>query len=476
MTLNTTPSGQVRHSNTLILLLDLAVSVISSLLAIIFVRWQVHAVYEFEHYFLFWIIASLVASLIAFLLIGTHKVVIRHSTVRSMAKICYAVFIKEIVLSACLLLNVSNIQFIEAPALLLFVDLAMTILLLLLVRVIILDILSSLSTTYEMNVDRLAVMVYGTSDKSVAMVTRLDQSKRYNVCGFLTRDRSSAGQIVADHKVYWFDSESDIEKLKVNNGIESILFARDEDAQAEQDGLVGMCLRKGVHILTTPKLESVTYGGMSTRAIKQVVDNEFIPDGMNAFERTTKRVVDMILAGILIIIFSPLFLICFIAIKLDDHGPAIYSQERIGRFGRPFKIYKFRSMRVDAEAMGPALYSGDEDPRLTKVGAFLRKHHLDELPQLYNVFRGEMAFIGPRPERKYFIDKIMEKDPRYYYLYQIRPGVTSYATLRNGYTDSLEKMLRRLEFDLYYLRHRSWWFDIKILWQTFCNIAFGKKF
>ena len=133
-------------------------------------------------------------------------------------------------------------------------------------------------------------------------------------------------------------------------------------------------------------------------------------------------------------------------------------------------------MRIDAEVAGPALYSGDDDPRLTKVGKFLRVHHLDELPQLWNVFMGDMSFIGWRPERKFYIDQIMEQDPRYYYLYQIRPGVTSYATLKNGYTDTMEKMLRRLEFDLYYLRHRSWWFDIKILFQTFVSIVFGKKF
>ena len=113
---------------------------------------------------------------------------------------------------------------------------------------------------------------------------------------------------------------------------------------------------------------------------------------------------------------------------------------------------------------------------MTKIGKFLRAHHLDELPQLWNVFNGDMAFIGYRPERKFFIDQIMEHDPRYAFLYQIRPGVTSYATLYNGYTDTMEKMLRRLEFDLYYLAHRSWWFDCKVLFLTFLNIVGGKKF
>lgn len=205
-------------------------------------------------------------------------------------------------------------------------------------------------------------------------------------------------------------------------------------------------------------------------------DMRFIEDGMNEVERNIKRIGDFVIAAISLVFFSPLFLVCYIAVRREDGGPAIFKQERLGRFGRPFYIYKFRSMRVDAEKDGPALYQHERDDRMTKVGKFLREHHLDELPQLYNVLIGDMAFIGPRPERKYYIDQIMEHDPRYRYLYQIRPGVTSYATLYNGYTDTMEKMLRRLELDLYYLEHRSWWFDIKILFKTFINIVFGKKF
>lgn len=209
-----------------------------------------------------------------------------------------------------------------------------------------------------------------------------------------------------------------------------------------------------------------------------VPKDQFIPDNMSAFSRNLKRIIDMLCAAILMIIFSPLFLFCYIAIKSEDHGPAIFKQERIGRFGKPFFIYKFRSMRIDAEKDGPQLShsSGNNDKRLTKIGKFLRSHHLDELPQLWNVFIGDMAFIGPRPERKFFIDQIMEYDKRYVFLYQIRPGVTSYATLYNGYTDTMEKMLRRLEYDLYYLSNRSFIFDAKILVKTFFSIIFGKKF
>lgn len=189
-----------------------------------------------------------------------------------------------------------------------------------------------------------------------------------------------------------------------------------------------------------------------------------------------KRTIDIILSAFSLVLFAPLFAVCCVAILLEDGRPVIFSQERVGHHGRPFLIYKFRSMMKGAEAGGPSLCLPESDARLTRVGRFLRDHHLDELPQLWNVFIGDMAFVGPRPERKYYIDRIMERDPRYRFLYQIRPGVTSYATLYNGYTDTMEKMLRRLQLDLYYLEHRSWWFDAKILVKTFVNIVFGKKF
>ena len=211
--------------------------------------------------------------------------------------------------------------------------------------------------------------------------------------------------------------------------------------------------------------------------MKDSFDKEFIADGMNAFERNVKRIIDCIAAGVALIVFSPLFLICYFAVKWQDGGPVIFKQERIGRYGRPFYIYKFRSMHMDAEKDGPALFKGEkEDTRLTKVGRFLRVHHLDELPQLWNVFIGDMAFIGPRPEREFYIKQIEKIDPRYHLLYQMRPGVTSYATLYNGYAGDLDKMVKRLRLDLFYLEHRSWLMDVKILFKTFINIIFGKIF
>ena len=190
-----------------------------------------------------------------------------------------------------------------------------------------------------------------------------------------------------------------------------------------------------------------------------------------------KRLIDFLLALICLIIFSPLFLICYIAIRIEDGKPVIFKQQRIGRYGKPFYIYKFRSLTIDGGNeedlfIGPA----KKKKKLTRIGKFLREHHLDELPQLWNVLIGDMAFVGPRPERKYYIDMIIKYDPRYELLYKLRPGVTSYATLHNGYTDSMEKMLIRLEMDLDYLEHQSIMLDAKILIETFTNIIIGKKF
>lgn len=253
-------------------------------------------------------------------------------------------------------------------------------------------------------------------------------------------------------------------------------YGKEQWSEEETDAYSHLGLEEAaLHILEdeeTPRAKA------HATVMPQMTTIPFIPDGMNSFERNGKRILDCLVAGVSLILFSPLFLLCYILIRLDDGGPAIFRQERIGRFGRPFYIYKFRSMRMDAEKHGPQLShtGGEQDDRLTKAGRFLRSHHLDELPQLWNVFTGEMAFIGYRPERLFFIQQIAEHDPRYYMLYQIRPGVTSYATLYNGYTDTMEKMLTRLELDLYYLKHRSWWFDAKILFLTFWKIMGGKRF
>lgn len=197
---------------------------------------------------------------------------------------------------------------------------------------------------------------------------------------------------------------------------------------------------------------------------------------MNALNENLKRIFDFTASCGGMVVFSPLYLAIYIAIKCESKGPAIFSQERIGRGGKAFTLYKFRSMKVTSESDGKPALCQHGDARLTRVGKFIREHHLDELPQLWNVAKGDMSFVGPRPERQYYIDKIMEVNPEYERLYELRPGLFSYATLHNGYTDTLEKMLKRLEYDLEYLENRTMAMDTKIIFQTVWSILSGKKF
>ncbi len=188
-----------------------------------------------------------------------------------------------------------------------------------------------------------------------------------------------------------------------------------------------------------------------------------------------KRLFDVLCAGIgLIVLFPVIFLISLILL-LFQKGPVFFVQERIGRYGKPFNIYKFRSMKTTSEQDGQPRLAQTNDKRLTTIGRFLRKHHLDELPQLWNVLKGDMSIVGPRPERQFYINQIIERNPRYTDLYQIRPGLTSYATLHNGYTDTIDKMLRRLNMDLIYLRHQSLCFDLKIILLTIFAMIQGEN-
>lgn len=209
---------------------------------------------------------------------------------------------------------------------------------------------------------------------------------------------------------------------------------------------------------------------------QEAVELDDIRDGMNVLERMIKRAFDVICALIGLVVLSPVFFIIYIVLRTQEKGPVIYRQERIGYGGKPFEILKFRTMTTDSEENGVPKLADSDSEHITPVGGFLREHHLDELPQLWNVLRGDMSFVGPRPERKYFIDQIMERDPNYEYIYLMYPGLTSDATIYNGYTNTVDKMLVRLQMDLDYLQRRSLWLDLKIVLKTGCFILIGKKF
>jgi len=174
-----------------------------------------------------------------------------------------------------------------------------------------------------------------------------------------------------------------------------------------------------------------------------------------------KTVIDYAVSIFLVVLFIPVILILAIIIRITEKGPALYSQPRIGRNGIHFRLYKFRSMHSGSEA-GVPLINGKNDKRITSFGRFMRKHKLDEIPNFINVLKGEISIVGPRPEQQFFIEKIIAKRPEYKQLQTIKPGITSWGQVKYGYAENADQMIERLEYDLYYLKNRSLWFDLKI--------------
>ena len=195
---------------------------------------------------------------------------------------------------------------------------------------------------------------------------------------------------------------------------------------------------------------------------------------MTDAELCIKRAFDIVASALGLILLSPLFALIALQVKLSSRGPVFYSQERIGLYGLPFHIYKFRTMVTDAEADGVPQITHDNDPRITKIGHWLRKYRLDELPQLWNILRGDMSIVGPRPERPFFIEQIMKEAPYYCLLYKVRPGLTSWGPIRVGYTETMEKMIERLNCDIVYVENMSLLLDLKILFFTTGVIIKGK--
>jgi exopolysaccharide biosynthesis polyprenyl glycosylphosphotransferase len=194
---------------------------------------------------------------------------------------------------------------------------------------------------------------------------------------------------------------------------------------------------------------------------------------MPEWQQSLKRIMDVLISIFVLICFSWLYTLIALAVKIGSKGAIFYRQERIGLHGSPFKIIKFRSMYVDAEKMGPAL-SRDNDPRITKIGKFLRKSRLDELPQFFNVLIGEMSIVGPRPERQFFINQIVLKAPHYKHLHKVRPGITSWGQVKYGYAETVDQMIQRLKYDILYIENMSVLVDLKIMIYTVLIVIQGR--
>jgi len=255
--------------------------------------------------------------------------------------------------------------------------------------------------------------------------------------------------------------------------IEEIIIALEGDESRQIPQIIQLCEDTPANIKLVPGMYDYIVGSAKVYHILGTPLIEVFPQMMHTWERILKRLLDIVGAFVALVVLFPLFVIIAIWIKLDSKGPVFYLQERIGKGGKPFFIFKFRSMYVDAERHGPALTS-DADPRITRVGHFLRKIRLDELPQFWNVLKGDMSLVGPRPERAYFIEQIVKVAPEYRHLHKVRPGITSWGQVKYGYASNVEEMVERLQYDLLYLEQMSLGLDIKILLYTLIVIIEGR--
>ncbi len=269
-------------------------------------------------------------------------------------------------------------------------------------------------------------------------------------------------------------SLDDLRSIANEQHIEEAIIALEPDQRDMlQKILLAVNSCGDVIIKITPDARDISVGAIHQHSIFHapfiVLNNRLMPE----WQYSLKRIFDVIISLVAMILLSPVYIITAIIVKATSPGPVFYAQERIGHLGRPFKMHKFRSMYVDAEQAGPAL-SKDNDPRITPFGHFMRKVRLDEIPQFYNVLRGTMSLVGPRPERQFYIDQIVKRAPEYLLLQRVKPGITSWGQVRYGYASNVDEMVERLRYDLLYLDNMSLTTDLKILLYTVIIIFQGR--
>ncbi len=264
-------------------------------------------------------------------------------------------------------------------------------------------------------------------------------------------------------------SIENISTIILENQIEEVILAIESDDSELMGEIINRLKTRKIIIKIIPSLYDILSGKVKMSSVYGTPLIEISQELIPAWQEAVKKSMDLAVALIALIITLPLNIILALLIRFSTPGPAIYTQERIGKDGKPFSLYKFRTMFHESEEFGPSL-SSKNDPRITRIGKFMRKFRIDEIPNFVNVLLGDMSLVGPRPERKYFIDQILKKAPYYIHLQKIKPGITSWGQVKYGYAENVDQMIERLSYDLIYIENMSLYADLKILIYTLLTI------